>query len=132
MPIPVMIAGRTAVCRGLLMRSQPPPRYGAFQPRGTPRPCTSTIPTLGNNPDELTGTTLNGPVSPSVRTVKTFPTFCSPCSVLSYLETASAPLKDTGLRNLPLHGYDHNEIWLQIVALAADLLVSARDSVMNS
>jgi hypothetical protein len=31
-------------------------------------------------------------------------------------------LKDTGLRNLPFHGYTHNQIWLEIVALAADLL----------
>ena len=31
-------------------------------------------------------------------------------------------LKDTGLRNLPFHGYAHNRIWLEIVALAADLL----------
>ena len=31
-------------------------------------------------------------------------------------------LKDTGLRNLPFHGYNHNQIWLEIVALAADLL----------
>ena len=31
-------------------------------------------------------------------------------------------LKDTGLRNLPLHGYDQDQIWLEIVALAADLL----------
>ena len=31
-------------------------------------------------------------------------------------------LKDTGLRNLPFHGYAHNRIWLEVVALAADLL----------
>jgi len=31
-------------------------------------------------------------------------------------------LKDGGLRNLPLHGFDQNKIWLAIVALAADLL----------
>ena len=31
-------------------------------------------------------------------------------------------LKDTGLRNLPFQGYAHNRIWLEIVALAADLL----------
>ena len=31
-------------------------------------------------------------------------------------------LKDTGLNNLPFHRYDHNRIWLEIVALAADLL----------
>ena len=31
-------------------------------------------------------------------------------------------LKDTGLRNLPFHGYAHNQIWLEIAALAADLL----------
>jgi hypothetical protein len=30
--------------------------------------------------------------------------------------------KDTGLRNLPLHGYDQNRIWCQIVALACELL----------
>lgn len=31
-------------------------------------------------------------------------------------------LKDTGLRNLPFHGYDQNRIWIEVVALAADLL----------
>ncbi|QDP98640.1 IS1380 family transposase [Microlunatus elymi] len=31
-------------------------------------------------------------------------------------------LKDTGLRNLPFHGYNQNRIWVEIVALAADLL----------
>jgi hypothetical protein len=29
--------------------------------------------------------------------------------------------KDTGLRNLPLHGYDQNKIWCEIVALACEL-----------
>jgi hypothetical protein len=31
-------------------------------------------------------------------------------------------LKDTGMRNLPFQGYAQNQIWLEIVALAADLL----------
>ena len=31
-------------------------------------------------------------------------------------------LKDTGLRNLPFHRFDQNRIWVEIVALAADLL----------
>jgi hypothetical protein len=31
-------------------------------------------------------------------------------------------LKDTGLRNLPFHGYHANRIWLEVVALAADLI----------
>jgi hypothetical protein len=30
--------------------------------------------------------------------------------------------KDTGLRNLPLHGYAQNQIWCELVALACDLL----------
>jgi hypothetical protein len=30
--------------------------------------------------------------------------------------------KDTGLRNLPLHGYSQNKIWCEIVALACELL----------
>jgi hypothetical protein len=30
--------------------------------------------------------------------------------------------KDTGLRNLPLHGFDQNQIWCEIVALACELL----------
>jgi DDE family transposase len=30
--------------------------------------------------------------------------------------------KDTGLRNLPLHGYAQNQIWSEIVALACELL----------
>lgn len=31
-------------------------------------------------------------------------------------------LKDTGLANLPFHGYNQNRIWIEVVALAADLL----------
>lgn len=31
-------------------------------------------------------------------------------------------LKDTGLRNLPFHHYQANRIWLEVVALAADLI----------
>lgn len=31
-------------------------------------------------------------------------------------------LKDTGLRNLPLHDFTSNQIWLELVQLAADLL----------
>ena len=31
-------------------------------------------------------------------------------------------LKDSGLRNLPLHGFAQNQIWLETVLLAADLL----------
>jgi Transposase DDE domain group 1 len=30
--------------------------------------------------------------------------------------------KDTGLRNLPLHGYAQNQIWCEIAALACELL----------
>ncbi len=30
--------------------------------------------------------------------------------------------KDTGLRNLPLHGYDQNQIWCEITAMACELL----------
>jgi Transposase DDE domain group 1 len=30
--------------------------------------------------------------------------------------------KDTGLRNLPLHGYEQNQIWCEIVAMACELL----------
>ena len=30
--------------------------------------------------------------------------------------------KDTGLRNLPLHGFTQNQVWCEIVALACDLL----------
>jgi hypothetical protein len=32
-------------------------------------------------------------------------------------------LKETGLRNLPFHGFTQNRIWLEIIALAADLIV---------
>ena len=31
-------------------------------------------------------------------------------------------LKDTGMRNLPFHDYAKNRLWLEVVALAADLL----------
>jgi hypothetical protein len=30
--------------------------------------------------------------------------------------------KDTGLRNLPLHGYEQNQVWCEITALACELL----------
>jgi hypothetical protein len=30
--------------------------------------------------------------------------------------------KDTGLRNLPRHGYQQNQIWTELVALACELL----------
>ena len=30
--------------------------------------------------------------------------------------------KDTGLRNLPLHGFDQNRIWCELVAMASELL----------
>jgi len=36
--------------------------------------------------------------------------------------TGSAGLKDTGLTNLPYHGFAANQIWLEIIALATDLL----------
>jgi len=35
-------------------------------------------------------------------------------------------LKDTGLRNLPFHGYAQNRLWMEVVALAADLLAWAQ------
>jgi hypothetical protein len=40
-------------------------------------------------------------------------------------------LKDTGMRNLPYHGYAHNQIWLEIVALAADLLTWTQTLAFN-
>jgi Transposase DDE domain group 1 len=30
--------------------------------------------------------------------------------------------KDTGLRNLPLHGFDQNQVWCELVAMASELL----------
>jgi hypothetical protein len=38
------------------------------------------------------------------------------------LNNASRALTDTGLRNQAFHGFAHNQLWLEIVALAADLL----------
>lgn len=34
--------------------------------------------------------------------------------------------KDTGLRNLPLHGFAHNQIWCELVALASELTAWAQ------
>ena len=34
-------------------------------------------------------------------------------------------LKDTGLTNLPFHGFAQNQLWLEITLLAADLLTAA-------
>ena len=36
--------------------------------------------------------------------------------------------KDTGLRNLPLHGFAQNQIWSEIVALACELLAWMADA----
>ena len=41
-------------------------------------------------------------------------------------------LKDTGLRNLPFHGYAQNQVWLEIVALAADLLTWTQTLALHS
>ncbi|MGE5288053.1 MAG: IS1380 family transposase [Micromonosporaceae bacterium] len=41
-------------------------------------------------------------------------------------------LKDTGLRNLPFYGFDQNRIWLEIICLAADLLVWTQTLAFNS
>lgn len=40
-------------------------------------------------------------------------------------------LKDTGLRNLPFHDYAKNQLWLEIVALAADLLAWTQTLAFN-
>lgn len=40
-------------------------------------------------------------------------------------------LKDTGMRNLPFHGYAQNQIWLEIVALAADLFAWMQTLAFN-
>ncbi len=40
-------------------------------------------------------------------------------------------VKDTGLRNLPFHAFDQNRIWLQIVALASDLLAWTQTLAFN-
>jgi DDE family transposase len=36
--------------------------------------------------------------------------------------------RDTGLRNLPLHGFTQNQVWLEIVSLALDLLALDADA----
>jgi hypothetical protein len=40
-------------------------------------------------------------------------------------------LKDTGLRNLPFYDYAKNRIWLEVVALAADLLAWSQTLAFN-
>ena len=40
-------------------------------------------------------------------------------------------LKDTGLRNLPFHGYAQNRLWLEVIALAADLLAWTQTLAFN-
>jgi hypothetical protein len=39
--------------------------------------------------------------------------------------------KDTGMRNLPLQGFDQNQIWCEIVALACELLAGCRCSPLT-
>jgi hypothetical protein len=41
-------------------------------------------------------------------------------------------LKDTGLRNLPFHRFDQNRIWVEVVALAADLLTWTQTLAWNN
>ena len=40
-------------------------------------------------------------------------------------------LKDTGMRNLPFHHFAQNQIWLELVALAADLLTWTQTLAFN-
>ncbi|MEU5850527.1 IS1380 family transposase [Saccharopolyspora shandongensis] len=39
--------------------------------------------------------------------------------------------KDTGLANLPFHGFAHNQIWLEICALAQDLLALTQRAALT-
>jgi len=41
-------------------------------------------------------------------------------------------LKDTGLRNLPLHGFDQNQIWCALVQLAAELTAWTQTLALGS
>jgi hypothetical protein len=41
-------------------------------------------------------------------------------------------LKDTGMRNLPFHGFAANQIWLEIAALATELLVWTQSLAWNT
>jgi Transposase DDE domain group 1 len=40
--------------------------------------------------------------------------------------------KDTGLRNLPLHGYEQNQVWCEIVAMACELLAWTQMLALSS
>ena len=60
------------------------------------------------------------PPTPAAR--RRWPTWKSATDCAPAPRTASAGLKDTGLTNLPLHDFDKNQIWLELVALAAELL----------
>ena len=48
-----------------------------------------------------------------------WPTSKSPTASGPAPRTASADLKDTGATNLPLPGFDKNQIWLELAQLAA-------------
>jgi hypothetical protein len=70
----------------------------------------------------------NTPVTPGGHTTGTDPGWGLAELEVRHRQRARAEdrircLKDTGLRNLPFHGYHQNRIWVEIVALAADLLV---------
>jgi hypothetical protein len=39
--------------------------------------------------------------------------------------------KDTGLRNLPFHGFCANEVWLELVLIAQDLIAWAQTLVLD-
>jgi DDE family transposase len=40
--------------------------------------------------------------------------------------------KDTGLRNLPLHSFDQNQIWCELVAMASELLAWTQMLALDS
>jgi len=66
-----------------------------------------------------TATGCGSPRSPPTPPVGNCPT--SNCATATAPAARTASAKDTGLQNLPLHGFDQNQIWCAIVQLAMEL-----------
>ncbi len=69
-----------------------------------------------------TSTATGSPASPLAPRADSSPTSNSGTAAGPAARTGSGTPKDTGLRNLPLHGNAQIQIWCEIVALAGELL----------
>ena len=95
------------------------------RPAGLAGGCGSSsarnAPTPARSCGSPTSTGTGSPASPPTPRAGSSPTWSCATAAGPAARTASAA-KDTGLRNLPLHGFAQNQIWCEIVSLACELL----------